>query len=51
MPAEDSVPHRFVLEAIDPQTECVALEAKIQVTDVSEFLDLLEPAVRARRTR
>lgn len=43
MPAEDPVSHRFVLEVIDPETECVALEAKLQVADVSEVLDLLDP--------
>jgi hypothetical protein len=42
MPERDSPAHHFVLEAIDPQTECVAMEAEFQATELSEVLDLLE---------
>jgi hypothetical protein len=38
---------RFVLEAIDPGTECVVTEAKLQTADASEILDLLTPDARA----
>jgi hypothetical protein len=32
---------RFVLEAIDPQTECVSMEVKFEITEPSEIGDLI----------
>ena len=47
MVAENTPLHRFVLEAIDPGTGCVVMEAKVQATDASEILDILAPDARS----
>jgi len=47
MIAEETTLPRFVLEAIDPATECVVTEAKLQTPDASAVLDLLAPDARA----
>src|SRR2546422_911191 len=39
--------HRFVIEAVDPETDCVVTEAKLQAADVSEIIDILGPDIAA----
>jgi len=47
MVAEQTSPQLFVLEAIDPGTECVVMEAKLQVRELAELLGILEPDTAA----